>query len=98
VVAIGIPGSKRFLFRCPFHPAELERKRRHTLLDEAVLVTANEPIMLRFLIGLYMHACGFANNADIVAQGGLIQALNFQVLQREQWKIHIHINVGDNRS
>ena len=56
VIALGIPGLKGLLFRRAFHPTELEGKCRHTLFNKAVLIAADEAIMLWFLIGLYLHA------------------------------------------
>ncbi len=79
VIALSIPGSKRLLFRRAAHPTELESKCRHTLFDKAVLVAADKPIVLWFLIRLYLHTRFTRNYANVVAQGRLIQALDFKI-------------------
>ena len=95
MVALGIPGFEGLFFRSTRHPAELECQRRYTFLDEAVLIAADETIVLGFLVGLHLHSRSSRNRADIVAQRGLAQTLNFKILQRKQRKVHIHVDVGD---
>src|SRR5271156_437214 len=98
MVALGIPRFKRLFFRCPRHPSEFECQRRYTLLDEAVLVAADEAVVLGFLVSLYLHSRSSRNSADVVAKRRFVQTLDFKILQWKQRKIHIHVDVGDDGS
>src|SRR5580658_2818977 len=95
MVALGIPRFKCLFFWCARHPAEFKCQRRYTLLDEAVLIAADEAIVIGFFVGLYLYPRSCCNSADIVAERGLVQTLDFKILQRKQRKIHIHVEIGD---
>ena len=95
MVALGIPGFKDFLFRRAGNPPKLECQRRNSLLDETVLVAADEAVVFRLLIRLHLHARECGDGANVVAQGGFIETLDFEVFQREKRQIHIHVEVGD---
>src|ERR1700723_2368573 len=98
MIALAIPGLEDFLFRCAGNVTELERKRRNTLLNEAVLVAADETIVIRFLVGLYLYTRLSGNRAHAVAQSGFAEPLDLEGFQRKQRKVHIHINIGDDRA
>ena len=52
MITLGQPFFGDSLFRRTFVEADLERKRRDTLADEAVLVAPDENISLRLEVGL----------------------------------------------
>src|SRR5262245_49677195 len=68
VVAVVVPVLEDLLFRRTGQPAELERQRRHALTDEAVLVAADEAVVVRHLVRLYFHARGLTHGADVVSE------------------------------
>ena len=49
--------------------------------DEAVLIAADEAIVFRLLIGLHLYTRLCGNGANVVAQRGFAQPLNFEVFQ-----------------
>ena len=87
MIALGIPGLEDFLFRCAGNITELERKRRNTLLNEAVLIAADETIVIRFLVGLYLYTRQSGNRTHVVAQSGFAEPLDLEVFQRKEREV-----------
>src|SRR5580700_9289821 len=56
MIAVLQPILGQRLFGRPWEVAELERQRRHSLLNEAVLIAADEQIAIRLLIRLHLDS------------------------------------------
>ncbi len=76
-------------------PAKLEGKRRNALVDEVHLVGADEAVLVRLLVELRFDVVELADGAGVVAEGGLAEALDLEVLEREEREVHVHVEVGD---
>ena len=63
VVAIAVPGLEYFFFLAAGEVAERKGQGGNALLDEAVLVAADEAIAVRLLVGLHFDASGFGHTA-----------------------------------
>jgi hypothetical protein len=83
VIAVANKIVENLIFRRAELVAEFERQGGHALANEAVLIAADEAVLLWFLIGLHADTKLLGRLANGIAEGGFRQPLHFDPLQVE---------------
>src|SRR6266446_9243281 len=71
--------------------------RRYTVVNEVVLIAADEKIAQRLGIGLDFYAERLRDLACAIAQIGIVETEHSKQLQGHDGQKHVDVDVGDNR-
>src|ERR1035437_10185401 len=96
VIAVADKIVEDLVFRGAELVPELERQRRHTRANKAVLIAPDEAVLVGFLIGLRLYAILLRPLANGIAQRRFRQPLHLDPFQIEERHEHIQVDVGDN--
>src|SRR5438067_13608 len=83
VIPVLDPVMKNPVFRSAEFVAEFECQRGHAAPDEAVLIAADEPVLVRLFVRLHAHSGFVRRRANRIAQRRFAQALDLNPLQLE---------------
>jgi len=75
-------------------PAEFEGESGDALSDEVDLIASDEAVFIGLFVELHFDVVELRDGTSVVAEGGLAQALNFEIVEREEGKEHVHVEVG----
>src|SRR5204863_7542118 len=95
VVSVGEPVLEDFLFGRSRFEGDVAFDGGNALLDEIVLIAADEEIAERFGIGDGFDAHGLRDRGGACAEVGFFQAAYFQNFHRDDGEKHIYVDVGD---
>src|SRR5207237_3497419 len=94
-IAVGEPILEDFLLRSAKLEADVDFDGGNALLDEAVLITADEGVAERLGIGDGLDAHSLSDGGGACAEIGFFDAVDLENLQRNDGKKHVHVDVGD---
>src|SRR5713101_6935738 len=95
VVAVGEPVLENFLFRCARFEGNVAFDGGHALLDEVVLIAADEEVAKRFGIGDGFDAHGLRDGGGASAEVGFLETADLEDFKRDDGKKHVHVDVSD---
>src|SRR5260370_4732047 len=95
VVAVGEPVLENFLFRCARFEGNVAFDGGNALLDEVVLIAADEEVAERFGISDGLDSHGLRNGGGASAQVGFLEAADLEDFKRDDGKKHVHVDVSD---
>src|SRR5262245_53799424 len=95
MIPLAHPRQSRLLILGAEFVPELEGQCRDAAADEAVLIAADEPILIRLAIGLDFDAELARHDAHGFPQRRLSETLHLDHLQWIQRQEHVEIDVGD---